>query len=85
VILGTTLRDVEQESRPVEGHDFEHRAVLTADRSVPFDVDDALPQALARATAFEQSSRCTDTPRPCVMNPMMLSPGTGEQQRASGS
>ena len=40
------------------------------------------PSRWASATALEQSSRCTETPRPWVMKPMMVSPGTGEQQRA---
>ena len=34
-----------------------------------------------RATALVQSVRCTVTPRPRVMKPMISSPGTGVQQR----
>ena len=34
-------------------------------------------------TAFAQSARCTDTPRPRVTNPMISSPGTGVQHRES--
>ena len=39
--------------------------------------------ALPSDTALAQSARCTVTPRPRVMNPMMSSPGTGVQQRDS--
>ena len=35
------------------------------------------------ASALVQSSRWTDTPFPRVMKPMMASPGTGVQQRAT--
>ena len=33
------------------------------------------------SSAFGQSARCTDTPRPRVTKPKILSPGTGLQQR----
>ena len=36
-----------------------------------------------RSAAFVQSTRCTEMPPPRVTKPMMSSPGTGVQQRAS--
>ena len=39
--------------------------------------------AAASETALAQSARCTLTPRPRVMKPMISSPGTGVQQRES--
>ena len=36
-----------------------------------------------RFSTFAQSARCTETPAPRVTQPMISSPGTGVQQRAS--
>ena len=38
---------------------------------------------VCKSSALTQSARCTEIPLPRVMNPMIGSPGTGVQQRAS--
>ena len=44
----TTLETSSKQSRAVKGHDLQHRAVLTARRAVPLDVDDALAETLGQ-------------------------------------
>ena len=52
-------------------------------RSAPTRPRSSAPAGDSRDSALVQSARCTDTPLPRVTKPMIGSPGTGVQQRAS--
>ena len=79
-MLGERPSDVGEQLRAVERLHLDARAEDAVRRASSHSTSISRSRdSPASAVAFEQSSRCTETPRPRVTKPMIASPGTGVQ------
>ena len=83
MVVGQHPGDVRQQPVAVERLDLDLHEEDAGRRRRPLDLDDPVRLGAAAPPTLPQSSRCTETPLPRVTKPMIGSPGTGVQQRAS--